>query len=62
MINHPLQVGTKVRTNVPACPCTGRKFDILVGTVRSIEVRNNEHWYNINGRTIKDKWIIEVLK
>lgn len=61
MINHPLVVYTKVRCNYPACACTGRKFDITTGSIQQVDKRDNAYWYYVNGKWVKDEWVLEVL-
>jgi hypothetical protein len=61
MINHPLVLHTRVRAHVPACPCTGRSFDVTVGVVTQLDKRDNKYWYFVNGRWISEAWVIEVL-
>lgn len=62
MINHPLNTLMKVKANVPACPCTGRKFDMTTGLINQVDKRDNTYWYLINGKWVKEEWVIEVLK
>ena len=61
-IQHPLTIGTKIKSNFPACPCTGKKFVELHGVIVKVTNRNDAFWYMLNnGHSVKAEWVIEIL-
>lgn len=61
IIQHPIPIGKRIKSNYPACACTGKKFTELTGEIVSVEYKLSAHWYLLkNGHRVKDEWVLEV--
>lgn len=62
-IDHPLKRGTKVRALAPRCPCSGKKFQIVAGSIMAVKQRNEKYLYQVAGEKslIPQEAIIGIL-
>lgn len=63
-IQHPLAVNTSVQYLSPRCPCSGKKFAVVSGKIRSShKISNGKYYYVIKGerKNIPQDGVIKVL-
>ncbi len=63
-ITHPLSIGTKVQYLSPRCPCSGKRFAVVTGTIKSVgKTKDGKTYYVIIGdrKNIPQDGVIRVL-
>ena len=46
---------------VPACPCKGRRWDVVSGQIISENVRGGMKWFRLSsGYSIQEDWVLSV--
>ena len=63
---HPLQLGMRVRSKIPTCPCRGTKWKITEGIIKQIKQRQRggirKYVYILNnGYKVDQDWINEII-
>ena len=65
-ITHPLQVGVRIKSRIPSCPCRGAKWKFITGTIKQIKERRlggqPKFFYVLNsGHKVNQDWVSDVL-
>ena len=65
-LNHPLQLGTQIKTKVPTCPCRGTKWTEKIGVIKRVKQRQKgvikKYVYILHtGHRIEQDWVHEIL-
>lgn len=62
-IKHPLDIGTKVQYLSPRCPCSGKRYELMEGSVKQIFKNGSNYRYRIRAesKVIPSEAIIKLL-
>jgi hypothetical protein len=63
-IKHPLAVNTSVQYLSPRCPCSGKRFAVSSGKIKSaVKISDGKYYYVIKGerKNIPQDGVIKVL-
>lgn len=62
-IKHPLGIGTKVQYLSPRCPCSGKRYELMEGSIKQIFINGGNYRYRIRAesKVIPSEAIIKLL-
>jgi len=63
-ITHPLAINTSVQYLSPRCPCSGKRFAVVTGKIKTAhKVSDGKYYYVIKGerKNIPQDGVIKVL-